>query len=215
MTPQDFGEFRHRLVAGQRVPVGAVPRDRVPVRCEGPVVREAVPRADRHRAGPVGATVGRADAVGRVPRRTGEVLGSVRAKPRTRLRDTVVGCVARDRGEVRRHLGAGRGPAPARRAGGRLACPTRGDGRADDRHQARHGRLVRQRLTWRFPGSTCATTRTSGTCGRRSSLQDETVSWSMSTVWPSLHSALMVTGASQSAWLSLIGAAAAWCSLLH
>ncbi len=34
---------------------------------------------------------------------------------------------------VRRHLGAGRGAAPARRAGRRLAGPSRGDGRADDR----------------------------------------------------------------------------------
>ena len=37
--------------AGQRLPVGAVPRAGVPLRRQGPVVRRAVPRAHRRRAG--------------------------------------------------------------------------------------------------------------------------------------------------------------------
>ena len=39
MTPQDFLEFRQRAGAGQRLPVGAVPRAGVPLRRQGPVVR--------------------------------------------------------------------------------------------------------------------------------------------------------------------------------
>ena len=36
MTPQDFLDFRSLLAPASRLPVGAVPRDRVPVRPEGP-----------------------------------------------------------------------------------------------------------------------------------------------------------------------------------
>ena len=43
MTPQDFLVFRQLLAAGERVPVRAVPRARVRLRCQGPVVRTPVP----------------------------------------------------------------------------------------------------------------------------------------------------------------------------
>ena len=55
--------------AGQRLPVRAVPRARVPLRRQGPGVRRAVPRADRRRSAAAAAPAGGADAVGRVPAR--------------------------------------------------------------------------------------------------------------------------------------------------
>ena len=81
--------------------------------------------------------------------------------------DVEVSRVAADRrarpGGALRRLGARRGPAPARRAGGRLAGPARHHGRADDRQQDRH-RRARPAAATCAPGCRCATTRCCGTC---------------------------------------------------
>ena len=45
MTPQDFLAFRTKLAPASGLPVGAVPRDRVSVRPQGPGLSAPVPRA--------------------------------------------------------------------------------------------------------------------------------------------------------------------------
>ena len=140
MTPQDFLEFRQRLAPGERVPVGAVPRAGVPLRRQGPRLRQPVPGPHRRREGSGwrGGWTSRRLWDGFV-----HVLGEAGLDTSS---DEAITASLRERRPrpfvVRRPLGAGRGAAPARRAGGRVAGPARRDGRADDR-RPRPGRAGR------------------------------------------------------------------------
>ena len=163
MTPQDFLAVPAAAGAGERLPVGAVPRAGVPLRRQGPVVRRAVPRADRRRAGAAAAAAGRADAVGRVPGRARRAAGC-RSATTTRS-PTRVRRAAHDRSTYAEVWALAEALLAARRARRRLAGPARGDGRADDRHQDRHRWVVGRELPAQ-PAATCATTRCSGSCAR-------------------------------------------------
>ena len=143
MTPQDFGEFRHRLspasgfqsvqfreiefLSGAKDPsfvrrfrgLTETEKERLGRRLEDPTLWDAFLVVLQK----AGFDTDTEDAT---PRRPPQ--GRRRPRP------------------LRRHLGARRGAAPARRARRRVAGPPRRHGRADDRHQARHRRLVRRRL---------------------------------------------------------------------
>ena len=129
-----------RARARQRLPVGAVPRARVPVRGQGSPVRDPVPGPDRRRARPPRPPPGRADAVGRLPR-----AAAVPGPPGGRRRSDpgVAGHRRQGPGPPRRPVAAGRGPADPRRAGRALAGPARADGGAADRHEVGHRRIDR------------------------------------------------------------------------
>ena len=84
--------------AGQRLPVGAVPRAGVPLRRQGPVVRRAVPRADRRREGAARAAGSTSRPCGT---RSCDVLADARAAPPapTRRSRASLRTVAHDRSQ--------------------------------------------------------------------------------------------------------------------
>ena len=147
--------------AGQRLPVGAVPRAGVPLRRQGPVVPPAVPGAHRRRAAAPRRPARRADPVGRVPGRARarsaspagtdeEITASLRTVAHDRDQYAVVWALAE---ALLQHdeLAA------------QLAGPARRDGRADDR-QPSPAPAARAARRTSAPGCRCGTTRCSGSC---------------------------------------------------
>ena len=164
MTPQDFLEFRQRLapasgfqsVQFRELEFLSGAKDASYVERFRGLTEAEQQRLD--------AAARRAVAVGRVPRRPARPRAAVRHRRRGA---GLAAHASPTTGPVRRDLGAGRGAAPARRARRELAGPARGDGRADDRRQVRHGRLQRVDAT-SDAGCRCATTRCCGTCAASS-----------------------------------------------
>jgi hypothetical protein len=127
--------------AGQRLPVGAVPGDRVPVRGQGPGVRRQAARRDAGRGGAAAPAAGRADALGRAAHAAGQ--GRLRRGHRG-VPAAGAGRGQPGPGRVRAALGRGRGAGRARLDVGALAVPARADGRAADRPEIGHRRVDRR-----------------------------------------------------------------------